>query len=81
MILNVYKPRVLISINVTDSDITFSVTYAKGTCIRVLAKNIAERLGTIGHLHSLIRTKVGSFSVDESKTIDNFKTLWKSYEH
>ena len=66
MILNVYKPRGLISINVTDSDITFSVTCAKGTCIRILAKYIAERLGTIGHLHSLIRKKVGSFSVDDS---------------
>lgn len=64
-----------------NSHITFSVTVSKGTYIRVLGKNIAEKLGTVGHLEHLIRTRVGSFSVDDSKTIDNIKDLWKSSGH
>lgn len=64
-----------------NSHITFSVTVSKGTYIRVLGKNIAEKLGTVGHLEYLIRTRVGSFSVDDSKTIDNIKDLWKSSGH
>lgn len=64
-----------------NSHITFSVTVSKGTYIRVLGKHIAEKLGTVGHLEHLIRTRVGSFSVDDSKTIDNIKDLWKSSGH
>jgi len=64
-----------------NSHITFSVTVSKGTYIRVLGKNIAEKLGTVGHLDHLIRTRVGSFLVDDSITIDNIKALWKSFAH
>jgi len=64
-----------------NSNITFSVTVSKGTYIRVLGKNIAEKLGTVGHLDHLIRTRVGSFLVNDSKTIDNIKALWKSFAH
>ena len=64
-----------------NSHITFSVTVSKGTYIRVLGKNIAEKLGTVGHLDHLIRTRVGSFLVNDSKTIDNIKALWKSFAH
>ena len=64
-----------------NSHITFSVTVSKGTYIRVLGKNIAEKLGTVGHLDHLIRTRVGSFLVDDSITIDNIKALWKSSAH
>ena len=64
-----------------NSHITFSVTVSKGTYIRVLGKNIAEKLGTVGHLDYLIRTRVGSFLVDDSITIDNIKALWKSFAH
>ena len=64
-----------------NSHITFSVTVSKGTYIRVLGKNIAEKLGTVGHLDHLIRTRVGSFLVDDSITLDNIKALWKSFAH
>ena len=58
-------------------NISFSVTSSKGTYIRVLGKDIAEKLGTVGYLISLKRTKVGTFSIVESMSIDKFEEKWK----
>ena len=55
-----------------DHSLSFSVTCSKGTYIRVLGKDIAEKLGTVGYLKSLVRTQVGPFSIDDSKTIEEF---------
>jgi tRNA pseudouridine55 synthase len=44
----------------------------------VLGKDIAEKLGTVGYLTSLIRTQVGGFSIDESQSIQEFEESWKS---
>ena len=60
-----------------DHSLSFSVTCSKGTYIRVLGKNIAERLGTIGYLKSLVRMQVGPYSIDDSKTIEEFQASWK----
>ena len=60
------------------STITLSAICSKGTYIRVLGKNIAEKLGTVGYLTSLIRTQVGGFSIDESQSIQEFEESWKS---
>lgn len=54
-----------------DDEITFSVTVSKGTYVRSLGETLAEKLGTIGHLASLRRTKVGKYRVDEAVKIDN----------
>ena len=66
-------------IKYTKGKILFSVTCSKGTYVRVLGNDIAQKLGTVGYLESLIRTRVGSFSIDNSKTIENFESSWKSY--
>ena len=58
--------------------ILFSVTCSKGTYVRVLGNDIAQKLGTVGYLESLVRTRVGSFLIDKSKTIENFESSWKS---
>ena len=60
-----------------ENQITFSLTCSKGTYVRVLGKDIAEKLGTVGHLISLIRTQVGGFSIDEAQTIPEFEDSWK----
>ena len=64
-------------LNYLDCSLSFSVTCSKGTYIRVLGKNIAERLGTIGYLKSLVRMQVGPYSIDDSKTIEEFQASWK----
>ena len=62
----------------TQSTITFSVICSKGTYIRTLGKEIAEKLETVGYLTSLIRTQVGGYSIDESQSIQEFEASWKS---
>jgi len=68
-------------INFNETNIVFNVSCSKGTYIRVLGKEIAEKLGTVGHLNSLIRTSVGKYAIDDSVSLDQFKLLWKSYTH
>tara|TARA_Y100001958_G_scaffold138028_1_gene110976 strand:+ start:193 stop:846 length:654 start_codon:yes stop_codon:yes gene_type:complete len=69
----------LISFN--ETNIVFTVSCSKGTYIRVLGKEIAEKLGTVGYLNSLTRTRVGEYFIDDSVPLDQFKLSWKSYAH
>ena len=61
--------------------IKFRVDCSKGTYIRVLGKDIAERLGTVGYLTALTRIKVGEHLIDDSLSIESFQNKWKSIEH
>ncbi len=65
-------------ISVDLPEIRFSVTCSKGTYIRVLGKDIAEKLGTVGHLTDLVRTRVGDYPLSQSKTIKVFQEEWIS---
>ena len=56
-------------------EITFRAVVSKGTYIRVLGSDIAKKLGTVGHLSSLRRTKVGPFSVDEAVKVNDISDL------
>ncbi|BCS97970.1 tRNA pseudouridine synthase B [Desulfoluna limicola] len=47
-------------------DIDFHVSCSKGTYIRSLARDMAEALGTVGHLTSLRRIESTGFHVDEA---------------
>jgi len=68
-------------INFNETNIVFAVSCSKGTYVRVLGKEIAEKLGTVGHLDSLIRTRVGEYVIKDSVSLDQFKLSWKSYNH
>ena len=65
-------------ISFDEEHIYFSVVCSKGTYIRVLGSEIAEKLGTIGYLDSLLRTSVGNFTINQSQSIENFESSWKS---
>ena len=39
--------------------------------------DIAKKIGTIGHLIKLTRTTVGTFSLDDSLTVEKFEEQWK----
>jgi len=62
----------------TKDSISISVTCSKGTYIRVLGKDIAERLNTVGYLTSLTRTRVGSYLIKDSVSIEQLEDKWKS---
>jgi tRNA pseudouridine55 synthase len=50
--------------------ITFRVTCSKGTYVRVLAQDIAESLGSAGHLEALRRVRFGDFRIGEAIVLD-----------
>ena len=65
----------LIKIDSQNRTIEFRVHCSKGTYIRTLCENIAEKLHTVGYMKELNRTQVGEFKIEDSITI---KELEKS---
>ena len=66
-------------VNFSEEKIIFNVSCSKGTYIRVLGSDIAEKLGTVGYLINLKRTRVGNHFIKDSNTIKNFEKSWKSF--
>ncbi|MCF0116789.1 MAG: tRNA pseudouridine(55) synthase TruB [Bacilli bacterium] len=54
-----------------DDSIIFRVVCSKGTYIRTLGRDFAIKLGTIGHLTELERTRIGNLSIKKSVDIDD----------
>ena len=67
-------------IDFSSNSIKFRVDCSKGTYVRVLGKNIAEKLGTVGYLTSLQRTKVGNYLINDSISVESFQEKWISTE-
>jgi tRNA pseudouridine55 synthase len=55
----------------TDTVLTLEIVCSKGTYIRALARDIAQALGTVGHMASLVRTRVGSFLLEDAVSLDD----------
>ena len=53
----------------------FEATCGKGTYVRALARDIAARLGTLGHVSSLRRTRVGDFDLSRAITIADIEAV------
>ena len=73
------KPRLLVidEIEILNFDeekmlLTIRVVCSKGTYIRALARDIAERLNSGAHLTALRRTRVGDTRVEDCYTIEQF---------
>jgi tRNA pseudouridine55 synthase len=50
--------------------IAVAIETSKGYYVRALARDLAEALGTVGHLTSLRRTRSGSFLAEEATALD-----------
>ncbi len=57
-------------VTLKPDEITFQATVSKGTYMRTLGEDIAEKLGMVGHLIDLRRIQVGSFRVADAKPLD-----------
>lgn len=64
--IEVYKLELL---HFTESTLTLAVDCSKGTYIRVLGEDIANALGTCGTMSFLLRTQVGSYTLNVSHTL------------
>lgn len=55
----------------------FAVVCSKGTYVRSLARDIAEALGTVGHVSRLRRTRAGPFGIEQAITLDKLQEFAK----
>ena len=55
-----------------DDHALFEVVCGKGTYMRALVRDMALRLGTLGHVHALRRTRVGPFSLSMAISVDSW---------
>ncbi|MGP4951096.1 tRNA pseudouridine(55) synthase TruB [Psychrobacter sp. T6-1] len=62
-------------IAIDDTQLQLTATCTKGTYIRVLGEDIAQALGTLGHLTALRRLQVGKFAIDDAITIPELEAL------
>ena len=60
-------------LELTNDSYKFKVLVSKGTYIRSLIKDINDKLGIIGSMSSLIRTKQGKFDINDSYTLEDIK--------
>ena len=70
----------LINYDPKNSEVEFEISCSKGTYIRTVCENIAERLKTIGYMKELHRVQVGDFSIQRSYTLDELKSKNESIE-
>lgn len=59
----------------SNNEIEFIVRCSKGTYIRTLCEDIAERLGTIGYMKELQRTKVNEFDIQGSILLEDIENI------
>ena len=75
--IEIYDIR-LLNYNSERNLIKFEVKCSKGTYIRTLCENISEKLGTVGYMQELIRTRVNEYSLEESITIEELEMRKKN---
>lgn len=63
----------LLNIDKQNKKIEYKVHCSKGTYIRSLCEDIAQKLGTIGYMAELERLKVGKFILKNAVSIDDLK--------
>ena len=74
------KPREIeiLDINLIEfnnNEIKFIVRCSKGTYIRTLCEDIAEKLGTIGYMKELQRRSVNQFNIEESISLEELEKV------
>ncbi len=71
-------------VDVRENEADFEVHCSKGTYVRSLGRDIAEKLGTFGHLTSLRRIKCGKFAESDAISLEILEELGHSaraFEH
>ena len=71
--ISIYDARV---VDAPDADhIEIAVECGKGTYVRAIVRDIAERLGACAHVSALRRTRVGPFGEDSAITLELLEDL------
>ena len=71
--ISIYSARV---VDAPDADhVEIAVECGKGTYVRAIVRDIAERLGACAHVSALRRTRVGPFDEDSAITLELLEDL------
>lgn len=57
-------------------EIAFRVTCGSGTYVRTLGEQLAEQLGTVGHLKTLRRLQAGTLRIAQARPLDEALETW-----
>ena len=63
----------IVHINYDENEIDFEVSCSKGTYIRTLCEDIAEKLETCGYMKELKRTRVNNFKIENSISLEELE--------
>lgn len=69
--INIYG---ISEVRIEDEIVKMQVCCSKGTYIRSLVRDIGRNLGTFATMTKLVRTKVGSYSIDQAYSIENIQS-------
>lgn len=72
------RPVCFYQINILELNlprVKLEVCCSKGTYIRTLCHDIGEKLGCKGVMEKLVRTKVGTFTLEESHTLEEIQRM------
>lgn len=76
--IEIYEIK-LLKINQQEKQIDFQVACSKGTYIRSLCEDIAEKMKTVGYMSELNRIQVGNFSIEQAVSIEQLEQGKNSY--
>lgn len=62
-------------VKINGDKIEFEVSCSSGTYVRSLAYIIGKKLGTVGHISSLRRLKIGPYDVKDAISIESIKKM------
>ena len=68
--INVYSFDI---IEIAMPEVKFKISCTKGTYIRSIVRDFGQKLNSGAYLNSLIRTKIGEYSVENSMSIEDFQ--------
>ncbi len=57
--------------DIANNEFSFKVTSSKGLYVRTLCSDIANKLDELGCMKELVRTKLGDYTLNDAKDLDN----------
>lgn len=70
--IEIYSTK-LLKVDSKEAEIVFEISCSKGTYIRTVCENLAEKLNTVGYMKELERVQVGEFNISNSINIEDIR--------
>ena len=71
----------LIDFNKDENTIKYEISCSKGTYVRTVCEQIAEKLNTVGYMQDLQRTVVGDFKIENAITRQELKDGYNEWKY